>query len=81
MADSITSSLNDSSLVFYRVNEHIHKKVPLLVQEKKALVRIRKSVETANQDMEDARQTISSMQRISELSHIDDLVKRALASA
>ncbi len=34
MADSITSSLNDSSLVFYRVNEHIHKKVPLLVQEK-----------------------------------------------
>ncbi|KAF9278070.1 hypothetical protein BGZ68_008806 [Mortierella alpina] len=79
MADSITNSLNDSSLVFYRVNEHIHKKVPLLVQEKKALVGIRKSVETANQDMEDARQTISSMQRISELSHIEDLVKRALA--
>ncbi|KAF9948998.1 hypothetical protein BGZ72_009146, partial [Mortierella alpina] len=74
MADSITSSLNDSSLVFYRVNEHIHKKVPLLVQEKKALVEIRKSVETANQDMEDARQTISSMQRISELSHIEDLL-------
>ncbi|KAG0199131.1 hypothetical protein BGX28_007540 [Mortierella sp. GBA30] len=80
LAESITNVLNDSSLVFYRVNEHIHKKVPLLVREKKALVEIRKNVETANQDMEDARQTISSMQRITELGDIEELLKRALAA-
>ncbi|KAF9151284.1 hypothetical protein BGX20_005451, partial [Mortierella sp. AD010] len=80
MSDSITSALNDSSLVLYRVNEHIHKKVPQFVEEKKALVAIRKNVETANQDLEDARQTISGMQRITELGAIEELVKRALAA-
>jgi len=34
MSESITRLLNDVSLVLYRVNEHIHKKVPILVQEK-----------------------------------------------
>ena len=34
MSEAITSSLSDTSLVFYRVNEHVHKKVPVLVQEK-----------------------------------------------
>lgn len=34
MSETINGVLNDSSLVFYRVNEHIHKKVPILVQEK-----------------------------------------------
>ncbi|KAF9133159.1 hypothetical protein BGX30_012401 [Mortierella sp. GBA39] len=80
MSETITGALNDASLVFYRVNEHIHKKVPVLVQEKKALVSIRKDVETANQDMEDARQTISSMQRITEFSTIEALVQRSLAA-
>ncbi|KAF9389424.1 hypothetical protein CPC16_005810 [Podila verticillata] len=79
MSETINGVLNDSSLVFYRVNEHIHKKVPILVQEKKALANIRKNVETANQDMEDARQTISSMQRIAELGRIEELVNRSLA--
>ena len=36
MSETITGALNDASLVFYRVNEHIHKKVPILVQEKVA---------------------------------------------
>ncbi|KAF8939349.1 hypothetical protein BGZ58_009965 [Dissophora ornata] len=80
MSESITSALNDSSLVFYRVNEHIHKKVPQFVEEKKALVAIRKNVETANQDLEDARQTISGIQRITELGAIEALVKRALVA-
>ncbi|KAH7042480.1 hypothetical protein BKA57DRAFT_508722 [Linnemannia elongata] len=80
MSETITGALNDTSLVFYRVNEHVHKKVPILVQEKKALVSIRKDVETANQDMEDARQTISSMQRITEFSAIEALVERSLAA-
>jgi hypothetical protein len=31
---AINSVLNDSSLTFSRVNDHIHKKVPVLVQEK-----------------------------------------------
>lgn len=34
LSESITGVLNDSSLVFYRMNEHIHKKVPQLVEEK-----------------------------------------------
>jgi len=34
MSETITGALNDTSLVFYRVNEHVHKKVPILVQEK-----------------------------------------------
>ncbi|KAG0206373.1 hypothetical protein BGX33_007458, partial [Mortierella sp. NVP41] len=80
MSETIAGALNDSSLVFYRVNEHVHKKVPVLVQEKKALVNIRKDVETANQDMEDARQTISSLQRITEFGTIEALVKRSLAA-
>lgn len=41
---------------------------------------IRKDVETANQDMEDARQTISSMQRITEFSTIEALLQRSLAA-
>ncbi|ORZ10918.1 hypothetical protein BCR41DRAFT_372088 [Lobosporangium transversale] len=79
MSESITSVLNDSSLVLYRVNEHIHKKVPQLVEEKRALASTCKSVETANQDLEDARQIISSMQWLTELSEIEALVKRALS--
>ncbi|KAI1298688.1 hypothetical protein EDD11_006758 [Mortierella claussenii] len=81
MSESITGVLNDSSLVLYRVNEHIHKKVPQLVEEKKSLGLILKSVKTANQDLEDARQTLSGIQRISELGAIEDLVKRALVAA
>ncbi|KAF9111990.1 hypothetical protein BGX27_004171 [Mortierella sp. AM989] len=80
MSDAITSTLNDSSLVLYRVNEHIHKKVPQLVEEKKALVAICRDVETANQDLEDARQTISGMERITELGTIEELLKRALTA-
>ncbi|KAF9924202.1 hypothetical protein FBU30_005797 [Linnemannia zychae] len=80
MSETITGSLNDSSLVFYRVNEHVHKKVPLLVQEKKALMNIRRDVETANQDMEDAQQTISSLQRVTEFGTIEALVQRSLAA-
>jgi len=34
LSESITSVLNDSSLVFYRINGHIHKKVPQFVEEK-----------------------------------------------
>jgi hypothetical protein len=34
LSESITGVLNDSSLVFYRMNEHIHKKVPQFVEEK-----------------------------------------------
>ncbi|KAF8933729.1 hypothetical protein BGZ47_010744 [Haplosporangium gracile] len=80
MSETITGAFNDSSLVFYRVNEHIHKKVPVFVQEKKALMSIRKYVETANQDLEDARQTISNIQRIVEFSAIEALVHRSLAA-
>jgi hypothetical protein len=40
---------------------------------------IRKDVETANQDMEDAQQTISSLQRI-EFGTIEALVQRSLAA-
>ncbi|KAG0216167.1 hypothetical protein B0O80DRAFT_528660 [Mortierella sp. GBAus27b] len=81
LSESITGVLNDSSLVLYRMNEHIHKKVPQLVEEKKALVSIRRNVETANQDLEDARHTISGMQRITELGAIEQLVKSALEAA
>lgn len=34
MSETITGAFNDASLVLYRVNEHVHKKVPVLVQEK-----------------------------------------------
>ncbi|KAK3839847.1 MAG: hypothetical protein J3R72DRAFT_447271 [Linnemannia gamsii] len=80
MSETITGALNDSSLVLYRVNEHVHKKVPVLVQEKKALSSIRKDVETANEDMEDARLAISSLQRITEFGTIEALVQRSLAA-
>jgi hypothetical protein len=43
-------------------------------------VAIRKGVETANQDLEDARHTFSGIQRITELSSIEDLLKRALTA-
>ncbi|KAF9359915.1 hypothetical protein BGX34_008073 [Mortierella sp. NVP85] len=79
LSESITGVLNDSSLVFYRMNEHIHKKVPQFVEEKKALASIRRNVETANQDLEDARHTISGLQRITELGTIEELLKRSLA--
>ncbi|KAK3808791.1 MAG: hypothetical protein J3Q66DRAFT_406076 [Benniella sp.] len=79
LSESITGVLNDSSLVFYRMNEHIHKKVPQFVEEKKALASIRRNVEAANQDLEDARHTISGLQRITELGTIEELLKRSLA--
>ncbi|GJJ78299.1 hypothetical protein EMPS_10658 [Entomortierella parvispora] len=81
MSESVTSVLNDVSLVLYRVNEHIHKKVPILVQEKRALSNLGADVERANQDMEDARLTLTSLRRISELGTIEALVKRALVAS
>ncbi|KAG0249065.1 hypothetical protein BG011_009620 [Mortierella polycephala] len=54
--------------------------VVLQNKSRKTLMRIRRSVETANQDLEDARQTISSIQRITELGVIEDLVQRALVA-
>lgn len=77
--NTIKNSFNDASLGLYRVSEHIHRRVPQIVESKAGLRDIEQQVETANSDMKDARRIVEDLERIESFRHIGQMVKMSLS--
>jgi hypothetical protein len=71
-------SLNDSSLGFYRIFDHIHRKVPKIVETRKRLESMDKRIDTANSDIEDVRKQVHEIERIETFCNIADMIKQSL---
>ncbi|CAO3660232.1 unnamed protein product [Rhizopus stolonifer] len=71
-------SLNDRSLKFYTVSEHIQRKVPRLVESKKKMRQLSEKVETANLDIEDAQKSIRDMEQTDSFLNISNMIKSCI---
>ncbi|RUP47570.1 hypothetical protein BC936DRAFT_145580 [Jimgerdemannia flammicorona] len=70
--------LNGASLSLYRVTEHIHKKVPVLVDEKKSLAVISAQVDLSNSNVADARRTVDIMSQIQSFNTVWEMLRKSL---
>ncbi|GES86671.1 BLOC-1-related complex subunit 8 homolog [Rhizophagus clarus] len=69
---------NDSSLGLYHMSEHIRKRVPQIVEDKKVLTNLTKDVEITLEDMKDSCEVIESMPKIPCFNNISEMLKRTL---
>ncbi|PKC16148.1 hypothetical protein RhiirA5_348072 [Rhizophagus irregularis] len=69
---------NDSSLGLYHMSEHIRKRVPQIVEDKKVLTSLTKDVEVTLEDMKDSCEVIESMPTIPCFNNINEMLKRTL---
>ncbi|KAI9256633.1 hypothetical protein BDA99DRAFT_516942 [Phascolomyces articulosus] len=72
-------ALNDCSLGLYRVFDHIQRKVPQIVDEKKQLRTIREQVDTGTEDIVDVRKVVAEVERIESFNNISDMIKSSIA--
>ncbi|CAI2165295.1 15135_t:CDS:2 [Funneliformis geosporum] len=70
---------NDSSLGLFHMSEHIRKRVPQIVDEKKGLIGLTKEVEITIEDMKDSCETVESMPKIPCFNNINEMLKSTLA--
>ncbi|KAJ3036677.1 hypothetical protein HDV00_002501, partial [Rhizophlyctis rosea] len=73
LSDVLLHTLNEASLGMYRVQEHVHKKVPQLVADKHDLQTTSQSITRATSDLHDAHTVIRSWNSI-------DSFEKAMAS-
>lgn len=71
-------SLNDCSLGFYRISDHIHRKVPRIVETKRRLKQSSKRVEIAISDIEDVRKNVCDIERIESFYNINKMIERSI---
>ncbi|KAJ3141421.1 hypothetical protein HK101_003404 [Irineochytrium annulatum] len=64
ISDALVYLLNESSVGLYRVQEHVFKKVPLLVAEKMDLAAVEEQVALASSDLAEAQDLVAKMGRI-----------------
>ncbi|CAG8563640.1 23231_t:CDS:2 [Dentiscutata erythropus] len=69
---------NDSSLGLYHMNEHIRRRVPQIVEEKKGLINLEKDLEITISDTKDSDTLVKSLPTISSFKNIGDLLKSTL---
>ncbi|RIA98497.1 hypothetical protein C1645_731564 [Glomus cerebriforme] len=69
---------NDSSLGLYHMSEHIRKRVPQIVEDKKVLINLTKDVEITLEDMKDSCEVIETMPKIFSFNNINEMLKRTL---
>ncbi|KAI8138135.1 hypothetical protein BJV82DRAFT_322476 [Fennellomyces sp. T-0311] len=71
-------ALNDCSIGLHRVFDHIQRKVPQIVDEKKQLRTLREQVDTADEDIADARKVVAEIERIDSFHNISNMIKSSL---
>lgn len=71
-------ALNDCSLGFYRISDHIHRKVPRIVETKKKLRNSRQKVQVAISDIEDVRKNVCEIERIESFYNINKMIQKSL---
>lgn len=71
-------SLNDCSLGFYRISDHIHRKVPRIVDTKKKLRQSSQKVQVAILDIEDVRKNVCDIERIESFYNITKMIEKSL---
>ncbi|KAI9490065.1 hypothetical protein BDB00DRAFT_875650 [Zychaea mexicana] len=71
-------ALNDCSVGLYRVFDHIQRKIPQIVDEKKCLRVTREQVDTATEDIVDVRKVVAEVERIESFNNISDMIKSSL---
>lgn len=71
-------SLNDCSLGFYRISDHIHRKVPRIVDTKRRLKKSNEKVQVAISDIEDVRKNICDIERIESFYNINKMILKSI---
>ncbi|KAI9193033.1 uncharacterized protein BJ171DRAFT_535080 [Polychytrium aggregatum] len=67
--------LNEPSMGLYRVQEHVHAKVPQLVQHKNDLTQLGKQVSLSNSDLDEAKEILNEMERIQSFENIIKMLR------
>lgn len=70
--------MNDCSIGFYRISEHIHRKVPRIVETKKELTKYSKLVDVATSDIEDVRKSICDIERIESFYNMTKMIEKTI---
>ncbi|KAJ8656193.1 hypothetical protein O0I10_008206 [Lichtheimia ornata] len=71
-------AFNDCSIGLYQVADHIQRKVPVIVEDKKRLRAMKSRVETADSDITDARKVVADMEQIQSFQRISEMLKTSL---
>ncbi|CAG8818390.1 15439_t:CDS:2, partial [Gigaspora rosea] len=66
----LNQSYNDSSLGLYHMSEHIRRRVPQIVEEKRGLINLEKDLEITISDTKDSYELVKSLQTISNFENI-----------
>ncbi|KAL2911442.1 hypothetical protein HK105_209093 [Polyrhizophydium stewartii] len=64
LSSAIVHLANDTSLGLYRIQEHVHKKVPQLVDDRQALLQMRPNLDIAASDAAEIQELLRGMDRI-----------------
>ncbi|CAJ0757380.1 4136_t:CDS:2, partial [Entrophospora sp. SA101] len=69
---------NDSSIGLYHMSEHIRRRVPQIIEDKKSLISSTKDVEISNSDMKDSLGIVESITKTSSFDNIDEMLKNTI---
>ncbi|ORX56971.1 hypothetical protein DM01DRAFT_1334528 [Hesseltinella vesiculosa] len=73
---TLLTSLNGSAMGLSRINEHVHRRVPELLQQASQWKAFNEQVQQANADLKDAGATLSTLERADALAHTNDMARR-----
>ena len=76
--DSLQILANEPSLGLYRIQEHIHRTIPALVDKKKELEINKKKVEGVSYDMDYSISAVDSIGNIKQFTNISEALKSAI---
>lgn len=71
-------SLNDYSVGFYRISDHIHRKVPRIVATKKLIQEKSQKVDIAISDIEDVRKNVAELERLESFYNMNQMIQASL---
>ncbi|KAF7722625.1 hypothetical protein EC973_002897 [Apophysomyces ossiformis] len=74
-------SLNDRSIGFYRISEHMRKRVPQLVEDKHKLKQLTNEVSSANSDITDVRKQVATLERMESFHRIGKMISTSIQLA
>jgi hypothetical protein len=71
-------SLNDYSIGLYRISDHIHRKVPRIVETKKLIREKSRKVDIAVSDIEDVRKNVADLERLESFYNINHMIQQSI---
>ncbi|KAI8376159.1 uncharacterized protein BYT42DRAFT_605806 [Radiomyces spectabilis] len=78
MVRTLKLSLNDSSVGLHRVMEHIHRKVPQMMDNRAQLRQLGQTVQTSNADIEDARKIVNELDQMQAFVEMANMIHKSL---